>query len=63
MKHFRYEGAVMSFNKLVASKWCDETYAESHKKARSNLCYHYKKQHGLVKTAKITLVSKVVEVA
>jgi hypothetical protein len=63
MKHYRYEGAVMSFNNVVANKWCDETYADSPKKARSNLCYHYKKQNGLFKAAKITLVGTVIEVA
>lgn len=63
MKHYRYEGAVRSFNKIVMEKWYDETYADSPKKARSNLCYRYKKKHGLVRTAKITLVDDVVEVA
>ena len=52
---YRYNGPVMLYNMLVTDHWRGETYASSDEKARSNLTYQYKKQYGLLPTAKITL--------
>lgn len=55
MKHYIYEGAVISFNKIISNKWKGETYATSCKKASNNLTYQFKKQNGLLSTARIKL--------
>lgn len=57
---YQYNGPVMLFNDCIAHNWKGETYAFSEKKAKSNLCYQYKKQHGLTADAKITLPGKLV---
>ena len=58
MDHYVYEGPVLNPNNIVIEKWKGETYAISDKKAICNLCYQFKKQHGLLKTAKVTLQHK-----
>ena len=54
-----YEGPVLMFDKVVASRWSAQTYATSEKKAKSNLIYQYKKQHGLVPSARIVLAGEI----
>lgn len=54
-KSYHYNGPVMSFDKCIQTKWEGYTLAESEKKARSNLAYHFKRANGLLPTAKITL--------
>lgn len=54
-----YEGPVKSFDGFVSSRWKGETYATSEARARSNLVYQYKKEHGLDVSAKITLTGKI----
>lgn len=62
MEHYIYEGPVMNnFNQVITNKWECETYANTDKKAKSNLSYQFKKEHGLLQTAKIKLVYKPVK--
>lgn len=59
MEHYIYEGPVMNnFGQLITNKWEGETYANTDKKAKSNLSYQFKKDHGLLQTAKIKLVDE-----
>lgn len=59
MNYYIYEGPVMNnFNQLITSKWNGETYANTDKKAVSNLNYQFKKEHRLLPTAKIIFVKE-----
>lgn len=63
MKHlYSYDGPVMEFNRCIENHWAGSTYAESEKKARSNLAYQFKKLTGRVARSAITLPGKIVEV-
>lgn len=64
MIHYEYNGAVFrsSPSRCVAQNWKAKTYAISEEKAKTNLSYQYKKQHGLVPGVKITLPDEVREV-
>lgn len=55
MKKYRYEGPVWMFDKIVDRTWVAVTYANSKKKALSNLVYRYKKNRGLAPSAYIKL--------
>lgn len=57
-----YDGPVMEFDRCVTDRWHGETTAPTEKKAKSNLAYQYKKQHGKVAAVKITLPNNVVKV-
>ena len=54
-QYYEYCGPVMKFNILVAEKWYGSTHAESERKAKSNLAYQYKREHGLNANVKIIL--------
>lgn len=58
MKKYFYDGPVLSFGKVVEDRWWAETSAVSEEKARSNLAYRWKKQHGKIAATKITLPGK-----
>lgn len=59
MNKYIYDGPVWVFDKLVVDRWQSETTAVSESKARSNLCYRYKKAHNLIKSAKVTLPGEI----
>lgn len=59
MPVYIYKGAVESFGFCVDQWWEAETYADSEKKARNNLTYRYKKEHGMVRNVSITLPGKI----
>lgn len=59
MNLYSYEGPVMLFDRCVAQCWQSSTYAQSEKKAKSNLAYQYKKQNNLAANAKINLPGKI----
>lgn len=59
MHVYIYKGPVESFGKCIDQWWEAETCAESAKKARSNLTYRYKKEHGLVRNMSIVLPGKI----
>ena len=63
MQQYRYEGPVMSFDICVRSKWIATTYAMSEKKAKSNLAYRYKREHGLLPSASIRLPGKIIPIS
>lgn len=58
-ERYTYEGPVRSFDDVVSSRWKAETWATSEAKARANLVYQYKRDHGLSRSAKITLTGKI----
>lgn len=60
-KLYQYEGVVKSFDEIVSQSWYGYTYAASEKKARANLTYQYKCEHGLARDAKITLTGEIKE--
>jgi hypothetical protein len=60
MTLYSYSGPVLEFDKIVANRWCGQTYAVSESKARSNLAYQFKKSNGKVPRSKITLPGKIV---
>lgn len=60
MNHYSYEGPVMEFDTRISDYWKGSTYAVSENKARCNLAYQYKKQHGLIAATKIRLPGKIV---
>lgn len=59
MNRYEYSGAVLYFDRVVASNWKTETAAPSEAKARSNMIFQYKKLAGLAPYAKITLPGKI----
>lgn len=59
MHKYAYEGAVKVFDDIVTRSWTASTVAESEKKARSNLAYRYKREHGLVPATRVTLTGKI----
>lgn len=58
MPFYHYKGSVTQFGKEVAYNWEGQTFAPSSKKALNNLSYQFKKQNGLISSAKIELISK-----
>lgn len=61
MKQYSYKGPVLEFEKIVTNNWEASTWAASPSKARSNLAFRFKKEHGKSCSAKITLPGKLVE--
>ena len=63
MNLYFYDGPVLEFERIVDNHWVAQTRAESEKKARSNLAYQYKKQHGREPRSKITVpgILKIIE--
>lgn len=55
MNTYAYDGAVMRFDICIDRKWAATTTAVTEARAKSNLVYRYKKEHGLEASAKITL--------
>ena len=62
MKKYRYEGPVCIFAVCATDKWSAETIAPTPLKAKNNMAYQYKKQHGLTKNAQVSLPGKIKEV-
>lgn len=55
MKRYLYDGPVLEFGKCVADRWTASTYAESERKALSNLAYQYKKRNNRVANVPVSL--------
>ena len=49
---------VPSFDDILSVKWRGQTFAESEKKARSNLGYQFRKHMGLSQSVPIRLTGK-----
>lgn len=60
MYKYLYDGPVMEFDFCVVDHWKATTIAPSEAKARSNLAYRYKMEHGLKPTAKVSCPGKLV---
>lgn len=59
MDYYTYNGPVANnFGQIITNKWVGETYANTDKKAKSNLNYQFKKQFGLLQTAKVKLIKE-----
>ena len=54
-KKYRYRGPVMGVDKCIQEDWEGETMAVSERKAKSNLMFRWKKQHGYPPTFLISL--------
>lgn len=50
-----FDGAIMSFDKVIEPGWSASTFATSLKQARNFLTYRYKKEHNLSPRASIKL--------
>lgn len=59
MNTYIYDGPVKEFDYCISEHWHAETRAVSEKKARTNLAFRYKKEHGKVPATKITLPGKI----
>lgn len=54
-KKYRYRGPVMGVDRCIQEDWEGETMAVSERKAKSNLSYRWKRQHGYAPTYPISL--------
>lgn len=60
MCRYYYYGPVLGIGDIIVTqRWYGETYAETERKARSNLTYQFKKRNNLVPSAKITLPGEI----
>ena len=59
MDLYLYDGPVMEFEKVICNRWVSKTWAQSAKKAKSNLTYQFKKQFNKAPSSKITLPGKI----
>lgn len=62
-KHeYVYEGTVWIFQDIVDMKWTGKTVAVSAQKARANLMYQWKKEHGYAPNTKVYLPGKITRI-
>lgn len=54
-----YEGPVLLYGKVIAHYWTGETTATTLKKAKSNLVFKFKKDHGYSQKVVIDLPGKI----
>lgn len=59
METYTYDGAVLSFNKIIVNNCHLSTYAPSEEKAKSNFQYQCKKKFGLLPSASVSLPGKI----
>lgn len=55
MKTYFYDGPVKHFEQCLDEHYIAVTTAQSEKKAKNNLAYRYKIEHGYSRNAKIVL--------
>ena len=60
MALYSYDGPVLEFDRIVATRWQAQTHANSEAKARTNLAYQFKRINGKVPRTKITLPGKII---
>lgn len=58
MDTYIYDGPVKEFDRIINPNWKAQTMAVSKKKAKSNLEFRYKKEHGKARNVKISLPGK-----
>ena len=56
---YLYEGPVMEFDRCIQEYWSASTFTISEGRARSNLAFRFKKEHGRDPRSKITLPGKI----
>lgn len=56
---YLYSGPVKEFDTIINNKWEAQTSAPSEAKARSNLVYRYKREHGKTPNSSIKLTGKI----
>jgi len=61
VNHYIYDGPVMAFGKCIDNNLKADTYAVSEKKAKSNIAYQYKKEHGKMPATKIILPGALIQ--
>ena len=59
MPRYSYEGPVRVFDTCVNPRWKGQTWADSEKKARSNLSWQYKQETNRTANAKVCLTGKI----
>lgn len=59
-KRWSYSGAVKQFDDIICALWDTTTSAPTEAKALANLKYRYKREHGLVPSAQLSLPGKLV---
>ncbi|MDR3050712.1 MAG: hypothetical protein LBU67_03210 [Oscillospiraceae bacterium] len=52
---YNYEGTVMEFDRVIATRWQASTWAVSPEKAKTNLAYQFKRMTGRIPSCKISL--------
>ena len=57
-QQYLYCGPVYYFDRCISTEWIGATMATSDKQAINNLAYQYKRDHGYVPNAKISLSDK-----
>ncbi len=62
MAKYLYDGPVMEFGRCINNRWVATTSAPSEGKAKSNLSYRYKKEHGRSSSTRVVLSGKLVMV-
>lgn len=60
MRLYVYDGPVVEFDRCVENRWHGETIAPSERKAKSNLCYQWKKKNNRVAGTKVSLPNKLI---
>ena len=55
VKKYRYKGPVMGEDRCMQEDWEGVTTAVSERRAKSNLMFRWKKQHGYLPTYPISL--------
>ncbi len=58
--NYLYNGPVFIFGNCIQSRWRGKTKAVSRAKAKANLTYQWKKEHGYAPNAAISLPGRVV---
>ena len=56
---YLYSGPVKEFDTVINNRWEATTRAPSEAKARSNLVYRYKREHGKAPNSQIKLPGKI----
>ena len=59
---YAYDGPVLIFDECVEERWKGQTTAVSKRKARSNLTYQWKKEHGYPANAKVYLPGLIITI-
>ena len=62
MQKYYYDGPVMEFDFCVMKHWKATTIAPTERKARCNLAYRFKIEHGMKPSANVSIPGKLIEI-